>query len=121
MLKKAVTNDRSAPIIGKNSERECAPIGSASPTLGQSKTYADAALPISGLAPPVLGRARSNSDQGDGSGGILAVDSVSKLGGLFAGGMPKLRKTGKSGIDTRGIVVSSCLPIRGFCVFMVQY
>ncbi|KAH8836908.1 hypothetical protein MCOR27_001494 [Pyricularia oryzae] len=59
--------------------------------------------PPGGLAPPVPGnRMRSNSDHGrsdsTGSAGGLET-SAPQLGGLFAGGMPKLRKTG-GGVDT---------------------
>ncbi|KAF1841023.1 uncharacterized protein K460DRAFT_197130 [Cucurbitaria berberidis CBS 394.84] len=54
-----------------------------------------------GLAPPVPGggnRARSNSDTG---GGESAMASAPQLAGIFAGGMPKLRKAGgvKTGAD----------------------
>lgn len=47
-------------------------------------------------------RARSNSDQGgrDG-GGAPAVDGPPQLAGLFAGGIPKLKKR-QGGIDTGG-------------------
>ncbi|KAK4190508.1 hypothetical protein QBC35DRAFT_70367 [Podospora australis] len=63
-----------------------------------------------GLAPPVPGnRARSNSDQGDrqqpAAGG---ADGPPQLAGLFAGGMPKLRKTG-GGVDTGASRESSYL------------
>jgi len=56
-----------------------------------------------GLAPPVPGgnRARSNSDQGDGENGASGVEQPPQLGGLFAGGMPKLKKRG-GGVDTGG-------------------
>ncbi|KAI9734119.1 MAG: hypothetical protein M1818_006678 [Claussenomyces sp. TS43310] len=88
-LKKAITNDRSAPIVGKASGATSSPLGGAPSVPGASK------LP-GGLAPPVPGgnRARSNSDQGS------SMDTAPQLGGLFAGGIPKLRKRG--GIDTGG-------------------
>lgn len=58
------------------------------------------APPVPGLRPPAPNRARSNSDQGQGSspaGGSME-SAAPQLGGLFAGGMPKLRKSG--GIKT---------------------
>ncbi|QUC18783.1 uncharacterized protein UV8b_03024 [Ustilaginoidea virens] len=86
-LKKAVTNDRSAPVVGKTSSSGGPPVGSAPPVPG-------------GLAPPVLeSRARRNSDQGSTQNGAVVVDSAPQLGGLFAGGMPKLKKRG-GGVDT---------------------
>ena len=55
-----------------------------------------------GLAPPVPGnRARSNSDQGSRDAPAAPMDAAPQLAGLFAGGMPKLRKTG-GGVDTGG-------------------
>lgn len=58
-----------------------------------------------GLAPPVPGnRARSNSDQGSREApAAAAMDAAPQLGGLFAAGMPKLRKTG-GGVDTGGML-----------------
>jgi hypothetical protein len=90
-LKKAVTNDRSAPIVGKTSG------GSGLPPLGGAP-----AVP-GGLAPAVPGnRARSNSDQsGRDSGGAAGMEQPPQLAGLFAGGMPKLKKRG-GGVDTGG-------------------
>ena len=99
-LKKAVTNDRSAPLVEKPSGRSIGPpVGGAPPIPGQGK-------PPTGLAPPVPGaaasnRARSNSDQGSGVGGDSGGTATApQLGGIFAGvGIPKLRKTG-GGVDT---------------------
>ncbi|KAI1006829.1 hypothetical protein K3495_g1387 [Podosphaera aphanis] len=94
-LKKAVTNDRSAPIISK---MPGAPGGSSLP----------AAPPVPGvprvngsLAPPVPGnRVRSNSEKATSAlGGEFGAQKPIQLGGLFAGGMPKLKKRG-GGIDT---------------------
>ncbi|KAG5979765.1 hypothetical protein E4U55_004767 [Claviceps digitariae] len=87
-LKKAVTNDRSAPAIAKTTSSSGPPVGGAPPVPG-------------GLAPPILAnRARSNSDQGAAqTTSAPAVDSAPQLGGLFAGGMPKLKKRG-GGVDT---------------------
>ncbi|KAJ4354584.1 uncharacterized protein N0V89_006321 [Didymosphaeria variabile] len=96
-LKKVTVNDRSAPIVGKVSDGPSGPpIGGAPPIPGMGKAPAPP-----GLAPPVPGnRARSNSDTGgDGAGGGGGMASAApQLGGLFAGGMPKLRKSG--GVNT---------------------
>ncbi|CAP92171.1 Pc13g11020 [Penicillium rubens Wisconsin 54-1255] len=72
-LKKAVTNDRSAPQIGSSG--------------GVS------------AAPPVAAanRLRSNSEGVSGTDGAASA-TPPQLGGLFAGGMPKLRSRG--GVDT---------------------
>ncbi|RYP49967.1 hypothetical protein DL768_004402 [Monosporascus sp. mg162] len=94
-LKKTVTNDRSAPIVDKTSGGGGGPpVGGAPPVPGLPRAPAPP-----GFAPPVPGnRARSNSEQGGGDGGS-AVEPAPQLGGLFAGGMPKLRKRG-GGVDT---------------------
>ncbi|CAI9634000.1 unnamed protein product [Alternaria burnsii] len=82
LKKVTVVNDRSAPIVGKVSDGP-APVAMGAP-----------AIPTMGKAPAVPGlaapgnRARSNSDTGD------APAAPPQLGGLFAGGMPKLRKSG---------------------------
>ncbi|KAM3562500.1 hypothetical protein MY1884_001799 [Beauveria asiatica] len=85
-LKKTVTHDRSAPqIVGG--------VASSGPAVG-------GAPPVPGLAPPVPGnRARSNSDQGTGATSAGLESAAPQLGGLFAGGMPKLKKRG-GGVDT---------------------
>ena len=97
-LKKAVTNDRSAPIIGKGS-------GTSSPSpLAGAPGVPGVPKPQGGLAPPIPGgnRARSNSDQGSRENGRSSgIEQPPQLGGLFAGGMPKLKKRG-GGIDTGG-------------------
>ncbi|KAI7532037.1 hypothetical protein KC331_g13784, partial [Hortaea werneckii] len=82
-LKKAQTNDRSAPVVGGSSGG-----GGGGPPVG-------GAPPVPGLQPPGGGsRARSNSEQGGGNT-TTGTESAPQLGGLFAGvGMPKLRKTG---------------------------
>ncbi|KAJ5793792.1 hypothetical protein N7457_000391 [Penicillium paradoxum] len=95
-LKKAVTNDRSAPVVGKSGG------GSAAPPIASAPPVPGARAPPSGLAPPVpsgpaANRLRSNSE------GVSGADSAAgatppQLGGLFAGGMPKLRSRG--GVDT---------------------
>ncbi|KAJ5975816.1 hypothetical protein N7481_009523 [Penicillium waksmanii] len=95
-LKKAVTNDRSAPVVGKSAGGSGgAPVGAAPPVPGGIKAP-------SGLAPPVpspaaANRLRSNSEGVSGADGG-AGSPAAQLGGLFAGGMPKLRSRG--GIDT---------------------
>ncbi|KAI1531819.1 hypothetical protein PtrSN002B_007649 [Pyrenophora tritici-repentis] len=91
-LKKVTqVNDRSAPITGKVSDGpSAAPMGApAIPGMGKPPA-------VPGLAPPVPGggnRGRSNSDTGDGGGA-----APPQLAGIFAGGMPKLRKAG--GVNT---------------------
>lgn len=97
-LKKAVTSDRSAPLVGNTSGGGGGagglPIGGAPPIPVFPKASG-------GLAPPVpANRARSNSDQGGRDAGGM-MDSAPQLGGLFAGGMPKLKKRG-GGVDTGG-------------------
>ena len=93
-----MTNDRSAPTVGKSSG------GSAGPPIGGAPAVPGLGKPPAGLAPPVPAaaapnRARSNSDQGSvGSGDVGR--GAPQLGGIFAGvGIPKLRKTG-GGVDT---------------------
>ena len=62
------------------------------------------------LAPPIPGggnRARSNSDQsGRDSSAGASVDAPPQLGGLFAGGIPKLKKRG-GGVDTGGLYLDT--------------
>lgn len=57
-----------------------------------------------GLAPPVPGgnRARANSDQGRDTSSA-PMEAPPQLGGLFAGGMPKLKKRGGN-VDTGGTI-----------------
>ncbi|KAF4961887.1 hypothetical protein F66182_18221, partial [Fusarium sp. NRRL 66182] len=95
-LRKAVTNDRSAPIVGNENKSGGPLIGGAPPVPGMPKAPG-------GLAPPVpsANRLRSSSDAGparDDSGSSGATSGAPQLGGLFAGGMPKLRSRG--GVDT---------------------
>ncbi len=97
-LKKAVTNDRSAPLVVKSSEGPGpSPLGGAPAVPGLPRP------PPGGLAPPVPGnRARSNSDHSvREQRAVSTMESAPQLGGLFAGGMPKLRKTG-GGVATGG-------------------
>ncbi|KAI4186451.1 MAG: hypothetical protein L6R41_003466 [Letrouitia leprolyta] len=97
-LKKAVTNDRSAPQIGKSGGSSIGALVGAPPIPGIPK-------PPAGLAPPTPGgqgvnRGRSNSDTSGGGGDASTVPSAPQLGGIFAGvGMPKLKRTG-GGVDT---------------------
>ncbi|PHH65539.1 hypothetical protein CDD81_2319 [Ophiocordyceps australis] len=98
-LKKAVTNDRSQPIIAKSSSSSNPPVGGAPP------------IPTAvGLTPPVAAnRARSNSDHGSSHATASSgIDSAPQLAGLFAGGMPKLRKS-RGGVDTGANADSSYL------------
>ncbi|CAG8953230.1 hypothetical protein HYFRA_00003432 [Hymenoscyphus fraxineus] len=96
-LKKTVTNDRSAPIVGKVSSASApSPLAGAPAVPGM--------LRPPGGAPPVPGgavnRVRSNSDLGGREiGGASGIEQPPQLGGLFAGGMPKLKKRG-GGVDT---------------------
>ncbi|GAB1196417.1 hypothetical protein APSETT444_005688 [Aspergillus pseudonomiae] len=94
-LKKTVTNDRSAPqLAGGGAKSSGPPIAGAPPVPTMPK--------LPGSAPPVPGQAvnRLRSDSGAGSGGDsgAALPAAPQLGGLFAGGMPKLRSRG--GVDT---------------------
>ncbi|KAJ6257284.1 hypothetical protein Dda_8173 [Drechslerella dactyloides] len=97
-LKKAVTNDRSAPQVGGNKSS-----GPPAPALGTPPAIPGRGkLPSLGV-PPVPGganRPRSSSDSGGGFGGAGGGgnEAPPQLAGLFAGGIPKLRKSG--GIDT---------------------
>ncbi|KAI4245416.1 MAG: hypothetical protein L6R40_002476 [Gallowayella cf. fulva] len=81
-LKKAVTNDRSAPQVGKVSS-------SSGPALGAPAPPGIPKAP-SGLAPPVPGgsaanRGRSNSDTSGSMGDVSTMPSAPQLGGIFAG------------------------------------
>jgi len=100
-LKKAVTNDRSAPVVGKTSNNL------ATPQLGSAPAVPGLAKPPGGLAPPVPGgnRARSNSDQ-ESRDGASGLEQPPQLAGLFAGGMPKLKKRG-GGVETGGTSTST--------------
>ncbi|KAB7505892.1 Verprolin [Armadillidium nasatum] len=71
-LKKTVTNDRSAPIVG-------------------GKVNSSSSSSSSALTPPT-----SNGPiHGTSSGVVMVNGGAPQLGGLFAGGMPKLRATGR--------------------------
>ena len=61
------------------------------------------ALPLLYYAPPIPGhnRARSNSEAVGGNAAAAAAEPAPQLAGLFAGGMPKLKKRG-GGVDTGG-------------------
>ncbi|EFX04111.1 proline-actin-associated protein [Grosmannia clavigera kw1407] len=93
-LKKTVTNDRSAPIVGKVSGGAGpSPLGGGAPAVPRPPGPSS-----NGLNPPSMAsRARSNSEHVGG-----ADMSAPQLGGLFAGGMPKLRKTG-GGVKTGAV------------------
>lgn len=78
-LKKATTNDRSAPVVGGGvvSERK-------------SNTPKSFAAPPVPTGAPSLPTSSNNTQQAE------ERPSMPALGGLFAGGMPKLRHIGKS-------------------------
>ncbi|KAI5292709.1 hypothetical protein KEM56_006225, partial [Ascosphaera pollenicola] len=100
-LRKAVTNDRSAPLVGGKITSG----GAAAPSIGSAPPVPGMLKPPGG-APPVPGnRTRSNSSVADPP---ASPPSAPSLGGLFAGGMPKLRKTG-GGVDTGAAPDSSYL------------
>ncbi|RMZ85717.1 hypothetical protein DV737_g516, partial [Chaetothyriales sp. CBS 132003] len=95
-LKSTVTNDRSAPVLDKKPGSGGVSVGGAPPVPGLKAPAAPA-----GLAPAVPGagnRARSSSDTGAQSSDA-AAGGPPQLGGLFAGGMPKLKRT-SGGVDT---------------------
>ncbi|KAI1386736.1 uncharacterized protein F4822DRAFT_325391 [Hypoxylon trugodes] len=98
-LKKAVTNDRSAPQVGGG---VVSGGGGGGPAIGGAPpvpVLPRAPAVPGGLAPPVSGnRARSNSDQVSRDTNASA-EPAPQLAGLFAGGMPKLKKRG-GGVDT---------------------
>lgn len=98
-LKKAVTNDRSAPQLAGGSG------GVVSSAVGGAPAVPKAP---GGLAPPVPAgnRARSNSDQSGRES--TPMDQPPQLAGLFAGGMPKLKKRG-GGVDTGGMYCRTSL------------
>ncbi|KAH6608675.1 hypothetical protein Trco_002021 [Trichoderma cornu-damae] len=116
-LKKAVTNDRSAPAVGKTSSSSGPAIGGAPPVpglaLGGAPPVPGFALggappvPSLALAPPVPGnRARSNSDHNAAQQEMRPADSAPQLAGFFIGGMPKLKKRGGN-IDTGAVSEAS--------------
>ncbi|KAL8916238.1 MAG: hypothetical protein Q9208_008636 [Pyrenodesmia sp. 3 TL-2023] len=117
-LKKAVTNDRSAPAIGTGGSSSAGPPTGAPPIPGIPR-------PPGGLAPPVLGgptpnRGRSNSDTGSNGGDTNAVPSAPQLGGIFAGvGMPKLKKTG-GGVNTGAVKDSNVKTICPETPFVIR-
>ncbi|KAF7142169.1 hypothetical protein CNMCM5793_008603 [Aspergillus hiratsukae] len=91
-LKKAVTNDRSAPLISGGVKSAAPPVAGAPPVPGMPK-------PPSGLAPPAPSANRLRSSSESGGGGDSGTSTAPQLAGLFAGGMPKLRSRG-GGVDT---------------------
>ncbi|PLN84366.1 hypothetical protein BDW42DRAFT_163015 [Aspergillus taichungensis] len=94
-LKKAVTNDRSAPqVSGGVKSGGAPPVASAPPVPGMKKPPTAQAPPIPGAA----SRGRSDSGAGAGAGGDSAPGAPPQLAGILAGGMPKLRSRG--GVDT---------------------
>ncbi|MCJ1444475.1 MAG: hypothetical protein MMC23_004977 [Stictis urceolatum] len=97
-LKKAVTNDRSAPVF--EGKQPSGPAAAGAPPVPGMLKPPGMALPT----PQDSLRARSNGDQG-GSSTNSGAKEAPQLGGLFTGGMPKLKSRG--GIDTGAIRDSS--------------
>ncbi|EME49880.1 hypothetical protein DOTSEDRAFT_68622 [Dothistroma septosporum NZE10] len=75
-------NDRSAPVFDKPKDSGGPPMGGAPPIPGGLRPP----------APPGANRARSNSEQPSNAAAGGGMDAAPQLGGLFAGGMPKLKK-----------------------------
>ncbi|KAI4142753.1 MAG: hypothetical protein LQ340_007242, partial [Diploschistes diacapsis] len=88
-LKKAVTNDRSGPLLDKSKGGGGAAAAGAPPVPGMLKSTGGS----------VPGATRDRSDSGAGAGASSVTSEAPQLGGLFAGGMPKLKKRG-GGVDT---------------------
>ena len=89
-LKKTVTNDRSAPVVGGNKPSPAGGGGGGAPAMG--------------------GQARQSFGGGGGGGGGGPLPGI---GGLFAGGMPKLKST-QGGVATgraRGEQMRGCQAI----------
>lgn len=86
-LKKAVTNDRSGPVVAATPK---APAVMGAPPVPRMNSSAPSA--------PAVPRGRSNSDALQ--SGSTGTEAPPQLGGLFAGGMPKLRSRG--GVATGG-------------------
>ncbi|PSK37394.1 hypothetical protein B9Z65_2136 [Elsinoe australis] len=103
-LRKTVTNDRSSPIVEGKKSAGPSPLG-APPVPGAAPRAPSSLAP----AKPDAGRVRSNSDLGDGG-----LGGGPQLAGIFAGGMPKLRKAGgvKTGAETDSPYLSDPEPTR---------
>ncbi|KAI0900110.1 hypothetical protein F4806DRAFT_278464 [Annulohypoxylon nitens] len=100
-LKKTVTNDRSAPQVAGGSSGGGGggpPMGGAPPipSFGRAPAVPSGAPPVPGI--PGHNRARSSSDF-VGRDTSASAEPAPQLAGLFAGGMPKLKKRG-GGVDT---------------------
>jgi len=99
-LKKAVTNDRSAAVLDNGSVAPGGPPSSGAPAVpGSGKHAARLAPLIPGSTSTNRGRSNSDTGGGGGSGVSGGVPAAPRLGGIFAGGIPKLKRTG-GGIDT---------------------
>ncbi|RPB23949.1 hypothetical protein L211DRAFT_849119 [Terfezia boudieri ATCC MYA-4762] len=94
-LKKAVTNDRSAPIVEKKASGPTSSGLARPPTLAAPPIPGPAAAAASAAASRLRSNSTSTVDASTGS----AMATATQLGGLFAGGMPKLRKT-KGAVET---------------------
>ncbi|SZF00228.1 unnamed protein product [Blumeria hordei] len=102
-LKKATTNDRSAPVVAK-----------AQNTPGNNSLAP--APPVPGVpkasAPPIPDGNQAQSGrnkEGRSSGGFLGAGNTPNIGGLFAGGIPKLKKR-NGGVDTGATNESTVAP-----------
>lgn len=105
-MKKAVTNDRSGPLVsgaaaGGGSSSGGPPLAKP-PTLGAPPVPGAAAA-----AAAAASRQRSNSASNVGSGASTSTAPAApqQLGGIFAAGMPKLRKR-QGGVDTGGMFIT---------------
>ncbi|TQS38995.1 hypothetical protein Golomagni_00486 [Golovinomyces magnicellulatus] len=96
-LKKAVTNDRSAPIISSSTGAtgSVLPLATAPPVPGSQKSSGIFLPPL-----PETKKLRSNVERSNWAiNKTLGNDSPLHVGGLFSGGVPKLKKR-DGGIDT---------------------
>ena len=83
-LKKTVTNDRSAPLVGN--------VKSTNNTQGPSNQNGGPKFPPGGA--PRNGQNRTESND------FNETPRLPGIGGLFAGGMPQLKPAGSRGINT---------------------
>lgn len=109
-LRKAVTNDRSAPAVAGAVAGTGAGAGAGAgagrgslgaPPVPRGRVVS--AGNVGGASGPGESIGRRNSDASQGTGGLGGVQASPVLAGLFAGGMPKL-KSRSGGVDTGGTV-----------------